>query len=204
MKRTALLFLLAAGLLETCRAATLTIPLGGALIAYPGDTVGWSFTIESTAIQDGPNTITPWLMITAVDWVLDPAVAPPGIFTPFLTLLPNSNTVIGPDTGNGEVNPWTQVFDLNLGTGIGSYAVNDPVDPGKYLGQIVINYDAFRVSPYDPLFDPQTDTIDVGQSLTHAASIRIDPVPSADVPEPAPSLLTACWLAMLVAYRRRS
>lgn len=174
-------------------------------VVHPGETIGWSFTIESDPVADPVlGLITPWLMITSADFVLDPSIPPPGIFTAFITQLPNSNTVIGPDTGNGEVNPWSQTFNLTLMTGIGSYNINDPVDFGKYFGSIQLTFDEYRYSPNGPGFDPSTDTIDVGQIVTMPVSIRIDPVTTSDVPEPGTLLLAGGLLGLLVARRRAS
>ena len=204
MFRNSLLVLLLAFAATPASSAVLTIVETGQVV-HPGETIGWSFTIESDPIVDPVlGLITPWLMVTSADLVLDPSIPPPGIFTAFITQLPNSNTVIGPDTGNGEVNPWSQTFNLTLMTGIGSYTANDPVDFGKYIGEIQLTFDVYRVSPNSPNFDPTTDTIEVRQILSQQVSLRVDPWPSAEVPEPGEGLLVASTLGGLLALRRRS
>jgi hypothetical protein len=205
IRNTFLSLLLVIAAAPRVQGALLTIP-ESTQTAYPGTTIGWSFTLESDAVFDSVAglAIVPWILVTSADWVLDPAFPPPGIFTPFITQLPNSNTIIGPDTGNGEVNPWSQTFNLTLTTGFGSYAVNDPVATGQYVGLIQLTYDLFRVSPNDPNFDPTTDTMEVGQIITHRATIQVDELPATDVPEPGgPALLATALVALLVLKPRR-
>lgn len=149
-------------------AGTLSLS-NAALGGQPGATVGWGFTITS------PQQ---WILITFADFVPDGGQNPVGVFTPFITQLPNSNTVIGPDDGNGEMNPWTQAFALNLQTGIGSYQINDFQSIGDQVtGQIVLDYDAYSVSPNDPLFDPDVDIIALGQQMSAATSVTVTPEP---------------------------
>ncbi len=162
-------------------AATLSLDQS-ALSGAPDATVGWGFTITSTPVDDGGNTITPWLLITFADFVPDAGWNPVGVFTPYITQLPNSNTVIGPDDGNGEINPWSQSFDQGLMTGIGEYLINDFQSAGdEVTGTMVLDYDEYRVSPNDRSFDPDADTIATGHTMTAAASVSV----TGDAPEPA-------------------
>jgi len=159
-------------------AATLTFPGASALQGLPDTTVGWSFRIESTPILDGGNLITPWLLITFADFVPDAGFNPVGLFTPFITQPPNSNAAIGPNTGNGEINPWIQPFNEALFTGIGSYHINDFQMAGdQVMGMIVLHYDLYRASPNDPAFDPTTATLAVGQTLSAPTSVTVTAVP---------------------------
>lgn len=183
--------------LTAAGAATLTLD-SSALYGPPGATVGWGFTIQSTPIDDNGATITPWLIVTFADFVPDPGVYPVGIFTPYITLFPNNTTVIGPDTGNGELNPWSQTFDQALMTGIGEYDINSFQLPGDQVtGSIVLDYDEFRVSPNDPSFNPDTDTIATGQTLAAAASVKVTPEPG------TLSLLALAAIAALSMRSRR-
>src|SRR5207244_687647 len=126
--------------------------------------------IQSTPIVDGAGPITPWLLITFADFVPDPGVDPVGLFTSFLTQPPESNVVIGPPAGNGEINPWTQAFHNGLLSGIGSYHINDfQVAGDRVTGTITLLYDLYRVSPNDPGFDPTADTISVGNTMSAPA-----------------------------------
>jgi hypothetical protein len=188
-------FLAAIALIRT-HAATLSLN-PEALAGLPDSTVGWGFTITGDSGQ--------WLLVTFADFVPDTGSNPVGVFTPFITQLPNSNTVIG----DGEVNPWSQVFDSVLATGIGSYHINDFQLPGDHVeGAIVLYYDVYSADPNDPLFDPSVDTFAVGQILSAPAAVQVvDVVPDTQVPEPGtfsllllalcafnvPSLLMKAW-----------
>lgn len=166
----------------------------------PGETVGWGFELTSTPITDGASTITPWLLVTAADFVPDPDVYPVGVFTPFIT---GYFDVVGPDTGNGEVNPWSQPYqNTPLQTGIGSYEINSFQTPGDLVtGYIVLIYDLYRVSPNDPAFLPETDIIATGLTMSAPASVLVsDPLA---VPEPSSLLLLAAGAALLWLGRRR-
>jgi len=191
--------LLAAAGFTGAEAATLTLDQA-ALAGLPNATVGWGFTIVSTPIDDGGHTITPWLLITSADFVPNAGTNPVGVFTAFITQLPNSNTVIGPDASNGEVNPWTQAFDAVAFTGIGSYHINDFQALGDRVdGSILLHYDVFRTSPNDPAFDPSVDTVAVGQSISAFASATVG------VPEPGTGsllLVASCLFAATAGLRR--
>lgn len=201
--RTAVLCIACLTVACGARAATLTLD-NPDLVGAPGDTVGWGFTLTSTPVQDGANTITPWLVVSSAAFVLDAGVFPVGVFTPFIT---SSFTVIGPDDQNGEVNPWSQPFDNAQQTGIGSDVINPFQSPGDLAtGNIVLTFDEFRVSPNDSAFDPISDTIATGLTLSAPASVLVagpgDPAP---IPEPASfSLVTGAVMigAALVARRR--
>ena len=60
----------------------------------------------------------------------------------------------------GPGSPFSQVFNNTLQTGVGSFAIN----PGALAGRFVLDtpfftYELFSVSPLDPAFDPNTDTL---------------------------------------------
>lgn len=200
MKNIYAVFLLAGAMLSTAPAATLTIPNAGALTGAPGDLVGWDFTIESTPVQDGAATITPWLLISYVEFIPDLGLFPVGVFTAYLTLPQNSAVVVGPDSGTGEVNPWSQTFHATLQTGLGEYLINDFQSPGDQVtGRIVVYYDAYRVSPNSALFDPGTDTLEVGLSMSAPVSVTV----AGDAPVPEPALPLAAGLVALALLLRR-
>ena len=195
-KRILPTLILSAAIAAASPAATLTLS-GGALGGAAGATVGWGFTITSTPIEDAGNPITPWLLITFADFVPDAGSNPVGVFTPFITQLPDANVVIGPDAGNGEINPWSQAFDPNALTGIGSYAINSFQMPGDQVtGNIVLYYDEYSVSPDSASFDPQNDIIAVGQTMSAPASVTVTVTP-----EPAETWLLAAALCLLFARR---
>src|SRR5262249_7328190 len=154
--KTVYLSLLAALIALPSHAATVVLNQA-ALAGLPDETVGWGFTITAD-----PNQ---WILITHADFVPDPGFNPVGVFTAFITQPPNSNIVVGANSGNGEVNPWTQAFDNALLTGIGSYHINDFQSLGDRVeGAIVLSYDAYSRSPNDPAFDPTSDILALGQS----------------------------------------
>ena len=163
-------------------AATLTLT-SSTLFGTPGDTVSWGFTFESTPIDDGGVPIVPWLMVSFANFVPDPGVDPVGVFTAIITDPAYIGTVIGPDAGNGEVNPWTGTF--------GSYAINDFQSSGDAVtGTLVLRYDVYRTSPIDPSFNPDFDTVAVGETLRLAAAVDV-------VPEPASAYLLVLALVFL-------
>lgn len=180
-------------------AATLSLD-ASTLYGLPGQTVGFGFAITSTpdAIYDRGNI--PYLVITSADLQTDLGSYPVGVFTPFLA---TSFTVIGPDAGGGEVNPFSQHFDDSLMTGIGSYAINAFQAIGDMAqGNIVLTYDEYSVSPNDPGFDPTLDTLLNGQLLTAPVTVIVGTAP-ASVPEPAAPLLIGIGLAAGIPGRRR-
>jgi len=200
MKNIYAVFLLAGAMLSTAPAATLTIPNGGALIGAPGDLAGWDFTIESTPVQDGAATVTPWLLISYVEFIPDPGLFPVGVFTAYLELRQNSAVVVGPDSGTGEVNSWSQPFHATLQTGLGEYRINGFQSPGDAVtGRMVVYYDAYRESPNSALFDPGTDTLEVGLSMSAPVSVTV----TGDAPVPEPALPLASGLVALALRLRR-
>jgi MYXO-CTERM domain-containing protein len=197
MRRLWLALLLLLLALPAFGSSILVLPNGGAIQGLPGQTVGWSFTLYSLPEMVNSQLLLPWMLVTNVDFVPDPAELPVGIFDPYMTALPNLSVVIGADTGNGEVNPWAQTFDAALMTGVGGYTINSFQSPGDHVsGQIRVLVDVFLRSPNDPLFNPVTDTLAVGRSVSALASVSV--VPS---PEPASVGLGALGLLALAAAR---
>lgn len=176
------------------RAATLNLD-PSALVSLPGQTSGWGFTITSAPIDYDGSTITPWLLITGEEYELNNGDYPVGVFMPFITL-PSNYMVIGPSTGNGEQNPWSQAFDNGLETGAGSYTINtfEPLGASD-AGQIVLTYDEYSVSPNSPAFDPYTDTIATGLEVSAATSVLVG------TPEPAPAAMLLVGCALLASVR---
>ncbi len=181
-------------------AATLTLD-SNTLYGMPGDLVGFGGTI--TATPDAYDTSTPWIVIDGADFVLDMGTYPVGVFTPIIT---NNFVVVGPNTGNGEVNPYTQHFDATLGTGIGSYEINSFQSVGDQAnGTLVISYSEFSVSPNDSSFDPDNDSLADGAVLTLTAPVSVivgeaGPASNA-VPEGSTFVLSALGLMLVLASR---
>ena len=173
----------------------------GALKGAAGDTVGWGFTITSTPVDFNGGLIVPWSLVTFADFVPDAGSEPVGVFSPFITQLPNRNTVIGADAGNGEVNPWTQPFDAGAETGIGSYVINDFQMPGdQVIGSIVLYYDVYSVSPEDSSFDPGADIVALGQTMSARASVTVAGQ-GASAPEPSTIWLATTGFVLLTIGR---
>src|ERR1035441_8376792 len=81
--------------------------VGGALSGYPGQTVGWGFTLENSA---------DYLVVTAADYVTP---TPVGTFTDFASAF--NFIVVGPAPENPVV---AQSFDPLAHTGVGSYLID--------------------------------------------------------------------------------
>jgi hypothetical protein len=174
--------LIVASLCAGLQAGTLTLEPSGALSGYPGQTIGWGFTLENS---------DNYLLVTGVDYVTS---TPIGTFTDFASTY--NFIVVGPTPESPTV---TQLFDLLALTGIGSYLI----DPGTAVGSvstgfIQLTYDLYSVSPNDAAFDPAADFVSGNNTLEAAASIEV-----VDAPEPATCLLLGCGLIAVAAARRR-
>ncbi len=160
-------------------------PPGGAVSGFPGEVVGWGFTLINNA---------DYMVVVGADYL---TLTPVGAFTDFISL---SFVVVGP--APYAVPSWSQAFDRIAQTGIGQYQI-DPLAPGGALsmGQIQVTYDLFSVSPNDPLFDPSLHGLSTGNTLDADASVYVVPLL---VPEPATlGLLGVGLLALLGAVRHR-
>jgi hypothetical protein len=172
------LLLLALGTHAKANDISLTLdPPGGAISGAAGTTVGWGFTLT--------NLGTDFAVVTGSDFCVGPPVSPCsnalGTYTDFIGL---QFIVAGPPPENSSI---TQTFDNGLMTGVGSFAIN-PGATGSVLGEIVLTYDLFSVSPNDPTFDPTADAVSNGNFLTTPASVTVT------TPEPGSLLLLASGL----------
>lgn len=170
--------LLSAPLLDAGPILTLN-PVGGALVALPGSAVGWGFTLTNDA---------DYLVVASADYI---AVSPIGTFTDFIS---PQFEVVGPSSS------WTQLFDPVAQTGVGKYAIAAGTPLGALsTGFIGLTYDLYSVSPNDPNFDPDNDTISTGNQLHAGASVQ------AATPEPSTVALSGTGLALaaVLAGRRR-
>jgi hypothetical protein len=150
-------------------------PLGGALSGEPGETVGWGFTLSSD---------TNFLVVTSASFNSPTSL---GVFTDYISQ-PSNFFVVGPAP---ESSSFSQRFDSTNMTGLGSFAI----DPNAFIGsvaagQIELTYDLFSVSPNELSFNPDTDTVSVGNILTASASVA--------VPEPASIFLFVVGLLGLM------
>lgn len=142
-------------------------PPSGAISGQTGNTVGWGFSLSNTEN---------FLVVTGASF--EPAVDL-GTFTDFISA-PDNFFVVGP--GLGASTTWSQTFDADKQTGLGSFAISSTATAGSSaFGQIILNYDLFSVSPLDSNFNPDTDTLSNGNVISSNASVTntVVPVPAA-------------------------
>lgn len=137
-------------------------PVDGRIEGNPGNTIGWGFLLTNT--QN-------YLVVTGAEFQ---SSSSSGTFTDFISA-PDNFFVVGP--GFGASTAWGQTYDAATQTGAGSFRIADDATQGTVYGQIVLTYDLFARSPFNPLFDPDTDTLSNGNLLTANASIKINTVP---------------------------
>ena len=151
-------------------------PPDGAVSGTPGATVGWGFSLSSD---------TDFLVVSGASFTA------PAVFGSFTDYISASFFVVGPPPENS---PLSQAFDPALMTGIGAFTLDPGAVAGRVgRGQIVLTYDLFSVSPNDINFDPDTDTLSTGNTVSADASVAV-------VPEPASLLLFATGLAGWVGW----
>ncbi len=162
---------------------TLTLdPADGALVGPAGSTVGWGFTLT--------NLGTDFLVVSGSDFcvgvISSPCSNSLGTYTDFAG---PQFFVLGPSP---ESSSFAQGFDNNLQLGMGSFLINSSAT-GSVTGFIALTYDLYSVDPNSSLFDPNADTVSVGNFLTSAASVTVG-TPVSPVPEPASGLLLVSGL----------
>ena len=182
-KRSLVVALLGMSITASAVAAPQLIPdpAHGALSGFPGDVVGWGYSLTNDA---------DYLVLDSADFVTPANI---GTFTDFS---PANFLVLGPGIG------FSQAFNAATQEGLGSFAINADAPVGyTALGELYLTYSLYAVDPYDPNFDPFTDLISTGNPLTARASVIVL-APSA-VPEPSTFLLLGAGLGGLVVWRRR-
>ena len=93
----------------------------------------------------------------------------------------------------------TQNFNPTLTTGTGSFAINSNANSlGHAIGEIILTYDVYTVSPNDPNFDPfdPNQVVSTGNTVSLDATVNV-------IPEPATVASAGSVLAALVALRFR-
>src|SRR5947207_643897 len=143
-------------------------PATGAVNGPPAAVVGWGFMLSNP----DPNyvLVTEAQFCTIVAGFCDQF--PPsslGVFTDFIG--PNF-IVVGPSPEPGSV---TQTFGAAQRFGIGSFAISPSAAPSSFSGKILLTYDLYSRSPNDPTFNPDTDAISFGNTLTANASVTATP-----------------------------
>jgi hypothetical protein len=165
------------------RATTSFTVLPDTVSGLPGDTVGWGFSITND---------TDFLVVTSADFTPASSL---GTFTDYIAQY--NFIVVGPSPESSTV---SQTFDANLLTGVGSFAISPGAPTGSMItGQLALTYDLFSVSPNDPSFNPDTDTVSTGNTISSAAGVVV-------APEPASFGLVGAALLLygMVGWRKRS
>jgi len=188
LKLTVQLFLFLSTLFCAQAQATVLLqldPVGGAISGQPGETIGWGFTLSND---------TDYLVVTSASFNAPSSM---GSFTDYISQ-PSNFFVVGPPPESSTV---SQVFDQTLMTGIGSFTIDPTAMIGSVVNSsIVLTYDLFSVSPNDPSFDPDVDTLSNGNLVTATASVSV--VPGVAVPEPSTIFLIVLgFLGMIVGKR---
>ena len=164
-------------------------PTNGAIVGPAGSTVGWGFTLT--------NLSTNFAVVTSSDFCVGVVTSPCGnslgTYTDFIAA---QFFVVGPSP---ESSSFTQAFNNNSQTGVGSFLINLNAT-GSAIGQLVLTYDLFSVSPNSASFDPGLDTLSVGNYLTTPASVTVAPVPE---PGSLFLLLSGLAISFLVIKIRR-
>jgi hypothetical protein len=140
-------------------------------------------------------------VITGSDFCVGPITSPCsnplGTYTDFVG---QQFFVLGPSPESSSI---SQSFDLMALTGVGTFFINPLAQPGdKAIGQIVLSYDLFSLSPNDPNFDPTTDTLSNGNFLMAPASVTVSTT-TVHTPEPGSLFLLACSLFGLLLLIKR-
>jgi hypothetical protein len=85
---------------------------------------------------------------------------------------------------------------------VGSFLVSPSATPGELIaGLIVLTYDLYSVSPNDPNFNPNIDTISTGNLISTDAEVKVSTIPE---PGTLLLLLSGLGLSWLARLRRRS
>jgi hypothetical protein len=156
------------------------------LVGPAGSTVGWGFNVT--------NPGTDFAIITGSDFCVGVISSPCGnslgTYTDFVGA---QFFVVGPTP---ETNSVTQSFDNSAQTGFGSFLIN-PGATGSVVGELVMTYDLFSVDPNSINFNPDLDTLSVGNYLSSAASVTVG-TGTVSAPEPPTLILLIGGLAGLL------
>jgi hypothetical protein len=141
-------------------------PPDGKVSGLAGSTVGWGFSLSNTEN---------FLVVTSASFEI---ATNSGTFTDYISA-PENFFVVGPAQAASTV--WSQPFDATDLTGVGAFTIDSTVAPGSVAyGNIVLTYDLFSLSPLNSLFNPDTDTLSIGNILTANASVAaVVPLPAA-------------------------
>jgi hypothetical protein len=162
---------------------TFTLSNGGVIAGSPGATVGWGFTLTNSEN---------YVVISASEFDTTQNGGD-GTYSDFIG---PDFVVVGPANGFGDLPTVTQDFGLN--SGVGSFTISPTATIGDIvLGESVLTFDVYSVSPDDPSFNPIVDTLANGLEISAPAKVLVTPEP------PTGLLLLAAGLGLLVRRPRR-
>jgi hypothetical protein len=184
--------LLAISFSGTGQAAAITLqlnPVNGQVSGAAAQTVGWGFTLSNS----GPD----FLLVTGTSFAATP-LSSFGTYTdllsPQITAGP-SFLVIGPAP---EAPSLTEAFNAAGQTGIGEFTFANTA-AGSVSGNIVVDYSLFSVSPNDPTFNPDLDTVTPDATVSAPASLSV----TASTPEPGTLAMVGIAGLICLLGRRR-
>ena len=154
----------------------------GDLLAFPGSTVGWGVKLVNDATGFALFTGSDFTSIGGTD--LRSQVTTPA-YTDFLAGL-----ILAPNES------YLADYSAPLILGAGSIAIGNYQLGVTMTGAVSVLYDYFSVSPTNPAFNPETDSLGSRSDLA-AASV------TTAVPEPSTYAFVAMGLGMLGFVRRK-
>ena len=162
-------------------------PASGVVYGAANQTVGWGFTLT--------NSDADFLLVTGTSFVPLP-LSSFGTYTDLLSGQSGTGgcfLVLGPSGTCGETPSLTELFNPVTMTGAGEFTLAGTAS-GGIVGNIVVHYSLFSVSPNSPTFDPSLDTLVADASVSAPAAIN---------PEPGTLLLVGGAGIVLGLLRRR-
>jgi len=199
--------LLAAVVVGLCSCSAYAAPMtptfallpSGDVTGFPGQTVGWGFSISNTSDTD-------WVVVTGTffcepggdpnftDCTQNPFGPAKGVYTDYAGA---DGIFLAPFEQGTDSFTSFPFSPGNPGNGVGQYAIFGNATPGIDLGNIFLTYNLYIG---DPRVDGVPDTAnDPGNlEVSTAASVTVNPTP-----EPATLALAGGALLLLAGLRRR-
>ena len=158
-------------------------PIGGTIYGMPGATIGWGFSLSNNS---------DYLLVSGAEFVPQSTF---GTFTDYIAQY--NSVVVGPSPENNIV---IQPFDSVQHSGIGSFFIDPSTVFGTNIsGSIILTYDLFSLTPNDPNFNPDINTISTGNLLQSSASVIVQ----SSVPIPASIWLFGAAMPGFLAFIKR-
>jgi hypothetical protein len=158
------------------------------LTGQPGETVGWSFSIEMLL----PNL---WAVVNGIQFLWD---APIGTVNPFSV---PPELVIGPGVSPNQ-NPYVFNYASASNGLVNSYTIDVNAQPGDIVrGDLRFSFTVFNEDVSSPNFDPDVNVLG-SEDVDVATSIAV-PLSGQDIPEASTLGMVVAGLAAVLAFRRR-